>query len=74
MSSSKWMEDEANYFAMCLLMPEHLMREEVKKVVFDYGNDDAIKSLAKTFGVSTTAMTVRLSQLNIFKYGKAHAI
>ncbi len=61
------MEDEANYFAMCLLMPDFLVREEVKKVVWDYGNDDAIKSLSKTFEVSITAMTVRLSQLKLLK-------
>ena len=67
MASNKWMEDEANQFALCLLMPEHLLREEVKKVVWDYGNDDAIKSLCRTFEVSTIAMTVRLSQLKLLK-------
>ena len=64
---NQWMEDEASYFALCLLMPENLLREEVKKVEFDLGSDEAIKYLAKTFGVSLTAMAVRLCDLQLLK-------
>jgi len=61
------LEKEANYFAMCLLMPANLVKQEAAKLTFDLTNDDAIKSLAKTFDVSTTAMALRLSQLKIFQ-------
>jgi len=62
---NRYMEDEANYFALCLLMPEKILREEVKKVNFDLTSDDAIKYLARTFEVSITAMAVRLHDLEI---------
>jgi len=59
-------EAEANYFAMCLLMPAHLVKQEVKKITFDLTSDEALKQLAKTFDVSQTAMALRLAQLKIF--------
>lgn len=61
------LESEANYFAMCLLMPEDMVREEVKKMQVDLGSNDFIKDLAKKFEVPVTAMAIRLSQLRIFK-------
>lgn len=61
------MEDEANYFVMCLLMPKHLLEQEIKKLDIDLASDDALKYLAKKFDVSLTAMAVRLSHLNLFK-------
>ena len=67
MKQDKQLEKEANYFAMCLLMPSHLIKQEVAKLTFDLTSDDAIISLAKTFDVSITAMALRLSQLKIFK-------
>jgi Zn-dependent peptidase ImmA (M78 family) len=60
-------EKEANYFAMCLLMPAHLVKQEVAKLTIDLTDDTAIKSLAKTFDVSMTAMALRLSQLKVLK-------
>lgn len=66
MKSDKQLEREANYFAMCLLMPEKLVKKEVAKVTFDLTSDDAIKQLAKIFDVSQTAMALRLAQLKIF--------
>ena len=66
-NAGKWMEDEANYFALCLLMPEKLVREEVAKVEWDLASDDALKYMARTFGVSLTAMAVRLCDLDILK-------
>jgi Zn-dependent peptidase ImmA (M78 family) len=61
------LEKEANYFAMCLLMPAHLVKQEAAKLTFDLTNDAAIKSLASTFDVSIIEMALRLSQLKIFK-------
>lgn len=55
---------EANFFALCLLMPEHLVRAEVRKMGgVDLGGNEDIRKLAKTFGVPETAMAVRLGQL-----------
>lgn len=65
--TDKQLEKEANYFAMCLLMPTHLVKQEAAKLTFDLTDDRAIKSLSATFGVSTTAMAIRLTQLKIFK-------
>ena len=65
MKKNKVLEDEANYFAMCLLMPGHLIKQEVAKLDLCLTDDTALKSLAKTFDVSMTAMAIRLSQLKI---------
>lgn len=55
---------EANYFAMCLLMPEEFVRREVAKLGgIDLTEDGGLKSLAKAFGVSIGLMAVRLGQL-----------
>ncbi len=59
------MDQEANYFAMCLLMPEQFVREELKKKEFNLMDDKAITELAKRFQVPVTVMTVRLIQLNL---------
>jgi Zn-dependent peptidase ImmA (M78 family) len=62
--STRWMEEEANLFAMCLLMPEQLVRQEVEKMGgFSLADDESIKHLAKVFDVPLTAMAVRLSQI-----------
>ena len=60
----KKQDDEANYFAMCLLMPKELVLQEVatlKGVDIEKG----IKILAKRFIVSELMMTKRLIQLKI---------
>jgi Zn-dependent peptidase ImmA (M78 family) len=55
---------EANLFAMCLLMPEKLVRSEVDKSGgIDLCDDEPIRELAKKFGVSISLMTIRLAQL-----------
>lgn len=62
-------EKEANYFAMCLLMPEELVRREVSKMGgnFDLEDDKAMRALANKFGVSIAVMTIRLGQLSMIK-------
>ena len=59
-------EQEANAFAAALLMPEELLKEEIKKLDLDLADEDAIKKLATAFKVSTIAMTFRISNLKIF--------
>jgi Zn-dependent peptidase ImmA (M78 family) len=61
-------EREANAFAAAILMPKYLVEEEVEKLNFDLGSDDALKTLAKRFNVSTQAMAYRLANLGIFSH------
>jgi Zn-dependent peptidase ImmA (M78 family) len=53
-------EREANAFAAALLMPQSFVKEELSKMP---SNVDTIEHLAKVFGVSTQAMSFRLSNL-----------
>lgn len=60
------MEQEANAFAASILMPEHLLKKELEKIEFDLSDDEDIKSLAKIFDVSFTAMYYRIRNLGLF--------
>ena len=66
--SSEWQEWEANEFAACILMPESLVNEEMKKLHIDYADDSInswIEQLARTFDVSVNAMSIRISRLGL---------
>jgi Zn-dependent peptidase ImmA (M78 family) len=56
-------EQEADSFAADLLMPERMMREEIKKYPFLQADSAAL--LALRFGVSTSAMANRLKNLEL---------
>ncbi len=58
-------EIEANCFAASLLMPEHFINDEIKKLNKDITIDD-IEILAETFDVSIQAMTFRLANLGYY--------
>jgi Zn-dependent peptidase ImmA (M78 family) len=60
------LEQEANAFASAILMPTDLVKREVEKIEMDLGSEEAIKELARIFGVSTTAMSLRISGLGLF--------
>lgn len=60
-------EIEANTFAAELLMPKRLVVREVASSSFNVLDEDAITWLASKFGVSTSAMTIRLTKLG-FKF------
>ena len=60
------LEMEANAFAASILMPEALMRKEVKNIDFDFANEEATKYLARVFDVSSMAMYYRLKNLDLF--------
>jgi Zn-dependent peptidase ImmA (M78 family) len=60
-------EIEANAFAAALLMPERLVRQEIKKHDLDLDDEDDLDVLAKRFSVSTTAMTFRLGNLGLLR-------
>jgi len=51
-------EREANLFAACLLMPHYAVR-------LAYAETNDVRSLARRFAVSETAMYYRLSELNL---------
>lgn len=59
-------EAEANYFAMCLLMPEEFLRADFPKHRGKYSElEDVLESLADQYKVSTVHMTIRLTQLKL---------
>jgi Zn-dependent peptidase ImmA (M78 family) len=64
--ASQVLEQEANAFASAILMPTDLVKREVEKIEMDLGSEEAIKELARIFGVSTTAMSLRISGLGLF--------
>lgn len=70
-SNSDPIEDlEANYFAMCLLMPEDFVRREVKAMGgFDIEDQKSLAQLARKFQVSVPLMMLRLGQLKFGKRG-----
>ena len=55
-------EAACDYFAGCLLVPKHLLKR-----LYDDGEHNPAR-LAARFGVSTTAMRVRLSQVGLRPY------
>lgn len=57
----KKLEDEADYFASCLLMP----KVKIIKAIETYPNVASIESLSKLFEVSEEAMMRRLEELEI---------
>jgi Zn-dependent peptidase ImmA (M78 family) len=58
------MEREANYFAMCLLMPEKLLRHEVSAIGgLDLCDDEKLKALARKFGVAQGLMAIRIMEV-----------
>ncbi len=60
-------EREANYFAMCLLMPESFVRAEIKKLgTVDAVDGSGIEKLARIFKVSIPLMTLRIGQLGLW--------
>ena len=61
-------EQEANYFAMCLLMPEQFVRVDITAMGgIDLTEDRQIRDLAKRYQVSVAMMTLRLAQLGLLK-------
>lgn len=68
---SGWLEKEANYFAMCLLMPKELIHNEVERFkkwntkagLGRYLTEDDIRWMARKFKVTDIIMTIRLVQL-----------
>jgi Zn-dependent peptidase ImmA (M78 family) len=60
-------EMEANRFAAELLMPAKFLEPLLKGRSIDIGDEDQVDELARTFRVSTQAMTFRLINLGVAK-------
>jgi Zn-dependent peptidase ImmA (M78 family) len=60
-------EREANQFAAALLMPGEWVRREFEKHPFDLGDDEALNSMCRLFGVSSQAMSFRLGNLGLLR-------
>lgn len=59
-------EIEANFFAACLLMPRRFLEADPAATSLDVeGNPQAVAKLAKRYGVSPHAMTIRLGNLAV---------
>lgn len=57
-------EKEANLFAAEILMPARFIERDVQRIgTFDLMDEDVIRELADQYGVSTQAMTFRLTYL-----------
>ena len=58
-------EREANAFAAELLMPARRVRERIEGMALDLYDDTTVQKLAKSFGVSTQALTIKLVRLKM---------
>jgi Zn-dependent peptidase ImmA (M78 family) len=60
-------EVEANSFAAALLMPEDFVRRDLHGTSVNAHDDSAIRHLAKRYGVSVQALTIRLVELGLIR-------
>lgn len=60
-------EDEANYFAMCLLMPEEFVRRDLALIGPVCWDDPKLKKLADQYKVEFPLFLIRLGQLGYMK-------
>ena len=58
-------EIEANRFAASLLMPEHMLVEDLKDIEIDFESEDDLADLAAKYEVSLQAMAIRLSNIGL---------
>ncbi len=56
-------EIEANYFAACLLMPRSFLEADPMAFYVDAEDATAVATLARSYGVSAHAMSLRLARL-----------
>lgn len=66
-SGEDLLERQANAFAATLLMPEHLVLDEVSRLRLDVEDDAAVDELSCRFEVSKQAMSFRLANLFAWK-------
>ncbi|MGY5352006.1 ImmA/IrrE family metallo-endopeptidase [Wenyingzhuangia sp. IMCC45533] len=61
-------EREANIFAANLLMPEHLISQQIDNLPDNLSYVEQVNCLTKVFNVSKQAMDIRLKSLGYFEY------
>lgn len=61
-------EHEANLFAAMLLMPEEAVKRVIREQPFPIDDEDALRSFADHFGVSSQAMLIRLRELRLVEF------
>lgn len=54
---------EANYFAMCLLVPEDLLRRAVQDEGYEITDDRDLIRLSKQFAVPMGVMALRIAEI-----------
>jgi Zn-dependent peptidase ImmA (M78 family) len=64
-AGTKQQEVEANAFAAELLIPAVSLREQVEQQALDPYDDASVHRLARTFGVSAQALTIKLVKLGL---------
>ncbi len=57
-------EIEANHFAACLLMPRAFLEADPRAFFMDMEDPTAVAALARSYGVSAHAMSLRLARLS----------
>jgi Zn-dependent peptidase ImmA (M78 family) len=62
-------EIEANRFAAALLMPKQKLHEILREQPVDAFDEIALRRMANIFGVSTQALTIRLTRLGLISLG-----
>ncbi|MBF6612273.1 MAG: ImmA/IrrE family metallo-endopeptidase [Chloroflexi bacterium] len=65
---TEYQEIQANAFAAELLMPETLVKAELRKKRVDAFDEAALHDLAEGFGVSAQALSIRLTKLGLITF------
>lgn len=60
------LEEEASYFALCLLIPSKLIQEDLKQEV-DLCDNKVVENLCKKYQVTPTMLIARIAMLNKIK-------
>lgn len=58
-------EQDANVFALLLLMPKEMIESDLKSTQFDLADDEPLKSICKKYQVTMTAFTYRIQLLKL---------
>lgn len=66
---TEYQEIQANAFAAELLMPEKILREQLRNRPIDAFDDLPLRQLAARFGVSVQALSIRLTRLGLITLG-----
>jgi Zn-dependent peptidase ImmA (M78 family) len=63
-------EQEANTFALCLLIPEESIRDDLRDADIDLCDENAWRALCRKYDVSSWMMAARISMLGYWRKRK----